>query len=246
MLTQVRRVGQHAALYALVRQELLSELLEANTDGGRFSLDILTHEIRFSDAVHGRCHLLASIAVNPASLVWGWSPMFAEHVGADPVAARIRDFGSQHNLPELTTEEVAYAVAEGQDQLQVITDLSHDVGMLGVEVFGPDVVYYSFPTGSAGSRMVVVVDQLSVPVRRLELADVMVRLPRLAQQVDDLDWSLEGLAALAGWGLARSQPSPSSQGYRLTDTTGAWFSAEVTRDEHGRLTNIKFQGINQA
>lgn len=244
MTGQVRRVGQHAIIYALVRQELLAELLESTGGAGQFSLDILSHEIRFSDSLHGRCHLLASIAVDPASMVWAYSPMFAQQVGPDPLAARIRDFGNRHQLDQLTTEENFYEVPAGSDQRDVVTNLSHDVGALGVEVFGPDVLYYSFPTGNAGSRGVVLVDQLSTPVRKVELADVMVRLPRLVQQVDDLDWSLEGLAHLAGWRLEQ-QPGDGSVGYRLTDADGAWFSLDVTRDRAGRMTNISFNGINQ-
>ena len=231
-----------------MRQEAFGELQKADGGGERYDVDFQRSEIVFSGRrpLTGRADLLASIAVEPPSLLWGFSDFFASNHGPHPAATRVRDFGQQHQLAELVHDEVPYADQPLDDPTDAIVHLTHDVGMMGVEIFGPDHLYYSFKTGDAGSRMVVLVSGLSTDVAKPTLADALVKLPRLVPTVDDVEWSLGGLAALSGWRFdTRADSSPQQLYSRLTDATGAWITVDVTRDELRRVTSVRVGGVNQ-
>lgn len=249
MLVQVRRVAQHSVLYALLRNERLGEFdamrppttFDVDASGGR-----VTFRSEQGGELTGRARFLASIAVDPATLLWGFSPSMEQHTGPNEVARRIREIGLGEGFEQLSAEEVPYQVGEGRDQHDVIAALGHDVGQLGVEFFGPDVCYYTYPTGNAGSRGVVLVDQLSEPIPPVELRDVFVKLPRLIEHVDDLSWSLGGLVRqLPGWKVDwRKDSTPERRVFRVVDDKGAHFVGEAAYDGQQRLTRVNLDGLH--
>lgn len=253
-LPQIRRVAQHAALFAAIRQELLAEAIEAAV-GPDHSYDVDHSQQRLSfvsdqGQVHLRAHLVASVALEPRSLLWGFAAPFAPYVGPDPLAARIREAGRANSLSELVDEEVAYDLGPGQSAEDSLTNVAHDVGMVGVELFGPSTFYYTFAAGN-GSRQTLLVEQGDLALAPVDLPAVFVRLARLVPQLDDVRWSLDGLVRLRpGWSLTErpsEQPSaaPAQQRLRLTDETGAYADIELTHDEQGRLTGLHSEGVRR-
>lgn len=241
-------MGQHAAMYAMFRQELLDEMLVARLGEYRWDADHQARRLVFSSErgeVTASSHLLASIAAKPASLLWGYAEPFAPYVGSDPLAARIRELGRQHGLDELTREEVVYEYNPSEDQTEVIAAMAHDVGMLGIEFFGPQKVYYTFPTGG-GARQVLLLENLSEPVPEITIDGLFPRLARYLSGVDDIAWSLEGFVRLLpGWRFEQIMASPQTQRLRVIDPEGASFAVSMTRDSKGRVSEISLQGVDR-
>ena len=234
----------------MVRQEMFADFLDEYLgDGWRYDVDLTAQRIVFASPtaeLTARAHLLASVAARPASLMWGWSPAFASQAGPDPAAARFREFGQQHGVSELLTEEVPYDTPPGRDQKEYIADLCHDVGAAATVVFGPDTLYYSIPTGNGVSRIVMLLDSFSAPVPRAGMTDVFVRLPRLLAAVDEVAWSLDGLARFSpGWRLDPGHVIDRTHDYRLVDETGAWAQVFITYGPGQRIEGIRVNGVHQ-
>ena len=250
MLPQVRRIGQHAAVRAHIRQEQLGDHLDGRLGAGwRYDVDLPGRRIIFSGAqgqVTGRAQLLTSVASSPSSLLWGWSQVFASQAGPDPAAAAFHRFGREHNLSELVTEEAPYEVPAGLSQADVIATICHDVGAAATVVFGPEVLYYTLPTGNGAGRIVLLVDELSAPLPPLTLTDAFVKLPRLLQEVDEVAWSLDGLARFTpGWSLEPGDIVERTHHYTLLDENGAWAGISVTFHPDGRVEQVSLQGVHQ-
>lgn len=260
MTQQIRRVGQHAALYAAIRQELLGEWLEERLGENRFDLDLRERVCGFSSErgrLTARANFIASIAVAPATLLWAWSPQLVETAGPAELAERLRDFGTEQRLPEFTAEEVPHGRAEGSDggdgegddeRRDRIVALGHDTGQAAVEVLGADYRYYSFPTNAAGSRGVVVLDEWSEAPPEPTTIDVFTKLPRMLSEVDDIGWSLEGLARLMpGWSCERlADAGPGKPVWRVADGAGKRFDVAAEFDDRNRLVSLRVDGLHDA
>ncbi|AYD89786.1 hypothetical protein D5R93_06575 [Actinomyces lilanjuaniae] len=242
MIAQLRRVSQRAAVYALARQEALTEVLGRRLGKDyQWEADLPERRITFSSPrgeVRAQAQVLASVAVTPPSLVWGFAAPFAPYVGPDPAAARIRQLGAAHGIEVLQQEEAGYEVEEGQDPVEAAEALSHDVGMLATVVFGSGAMYYSGAVGSGGSRQVFLLQGLSLPVPEPTLSRLFPSLTRYTLAADDIDWSLDGLVDLMpGWSLSR-HVSGATTTYRLADAVGHVYTLFVTRDAQGRVTDV--------
>lgn len=268
MTQQIRRVGQHAALYAAIRQELLGEWLEERLGENRFDLDLRERVCGFSSErgrLTARAHLIASIAVEPATLLWAWSPQLVETAGPAELAERLRDFGAEQRLPEFTVEEVPHGRAAAPDDGRApapddsaaetdddrrgrIVALGHDTGQAAVEVLGADYRYYSFPTNAAGSRGVVVLDEWSEAPPEPTTIDVFTKLPRMLSEVDDIGWSFDGLARLMpGWSCERlADAGPGKPVWRVADGAGKRFDVAAEFDDRNRLVALRVDGLHDA
>lgn len=58
-------------------------------------------------------HLLGSAAPGPKSWLWSWANPFGYREEILTVAQQVRDFGQQHNIPELFTAEVPFDALPG-------------------------------------------------------------------------------------------------------------------------------------
>lgn len=248
-MDQVRRVAQHAVLYSRVSQELQSAWQKSVLGPqSSFGIDATTARFTLSspDArLEARCQIIASIASSPASLLWGFAPLFRDNPTLSAAAGYIREFGQQHRLAEFTTDEIPYPFDPAtQDQSAVIADVSHTIGQAAIEIFGSTYTYYSAQT--THTRLVYLLDQWSVSPPEVDLDAVMVPLPRLVQDCDDLGWSLDGLVRLRpGWALAEEPPqSGGHQRWRIFDERHRSITLEVTRDRHGRLANAQVSGVH--
>lgn len=241
MTNQIRRCGQHACIYAMLRQELLDDVLTTQLGDYRWDVDLGSQRFTFSSPsgeVSATAHLLASIAARPATLMWGFAPSFTQYGPAVTLSAGVRQVGQAQGLAQLTDHEVAYHVPPGADQGEVIAALAHDVGALGVELFGPGYCYYSMPIGG-GSRAVVLLGDLSHPLPEVTLADVFSRLPRYLTGIDDPAWSLDGLVRLCpGWAISQGRDATGTHYAHVTDQAGRTASVEYRTDERGRLREL--------
>lgn len=251
---QIRRVGQHAVLFSQLRQELLGEWLDERLgESHHYNVDLGTGEFVFTngiDRVSATAHLVASIAVSPSTLIWGWAPMFDGRGAQDGATRHLREFGVAQQLDEFTTEEVRYAPEPLSDEEApgAIAALSHDLGAAAVEALGPAFRYYSMPTGKAGSRFVVALDGFSEAPPEPDAATVFSRMARLLDSADDLGWSLDGLARLLpGWRCDRlADAGPRTPMWRLTTNDGRAIDITVEHDELGRRTSTKVSGVGAA
>ena len=253
MTQQIRRVGQHAVLYAMIRQELLGEWLQERLGDAGFQLDLRERVCAFSSdrgRITARAELVASIAVEPATLLWAWTPRMAERVGPPDAVTRMREFGAAHGLHEFTDDEVPHGRDGEDDEVRVarIIALGHDTGQAAIEALGAGYRYYSFPSNAAGTRGVVVLDDWSDAPPEPTTVDVFTKLPRLVPEVDDLGWSLEGLARLMpGWSCERlADAGPGRPVWRLVDGDGRRFDVAAEFDERNRLVAVRLDGLHDA
>lgn len=245
MIPQIRRVGQHAFLYATVRQQLMDSWAAQQLGVQRWNLDsaqkILTYTTK-DRTVTARAQLIASIEVDPALLLWGHSPVHDE-TGPHLAAARMGAHGDRHSLSDFSNNAVPYRFADG-DQAAAIERLSHDVGTAAIEVLGPDYNYFSAPTDATGKHVVVLLDEWSEAPPVPTIADIHDRLPQTLRACDDPQYSLEGLVnLLPGWTLERQQHDPiNHRVWRVTDDQGAWFEVHYELVD-GKITEVKMRDV---
>ncbi|WP_331271206.1 DUF6882 domain-containing protein [Corynebacterium durum] len=171
-------------------------------------------------------------------MLWAYAELLASHGAAVERAQKVREYGLAHNEDELSSEEVAYTFPAGADQGDVIANVAHDIGSLALTVFGTDYYYYSAPIGG-GSRMVLLLENLSEPVPPITLNELYARLPRYLQQVDDIPWSLEGFVELMpGWSLELNNDADAHHA-RITDDAGRSIRVTYQLDQYDRLTRLE-------
>jgi hypothetical protein len=227
-------VADRAALYAGLRQTLMSDYLEETLGEHRWDMNLDHGTLTFSPLNGGqpistRAHLVASLAPGPRSMLWGWAH---PQSGPDSPAGRIRALGEQHGIRELTSPELPFTTDAVEDALlDEIAALAHVVGAVAVEAtrMSP---YYSAPVGG-GTRVVFLLEGLPVP--EPTVLQVMTRsISVLASaEVRDQRSAVIGLAEHAGWNLAWAADQNVVQ---LTDPRSG--TATFGFDEYGRVNNI--------
>ncbi|MGP6174394.1 DUF6882 domain-containing protein [Corynebacterium sp. A21] len=253
MMNQIRRVAQRATLFSQIRQELFNEWLEEKLGPNEYFIDTQTPIFSFSSQDQGTAaavpgsttpsitsqpFLLATIAVDPTTMLWGFSADHEKSTGPNPAARGVQQFGVEQQLAAFSTEEIPYTF-EGEQQAHQINLLSHDAGQAAVEIFGPEILYSSVPTGEAGARAVYLHTNLSEAPPKPDFPQVLSRLPRLLQNCDDIGWSLAGMARLLGW---RFEPMQTPNTWLLASELGQLLKVSVEYDEQGRLSTVGVKG----
>nr|WP_201469142.1 DUF6882 domain-containing protein [Microbacterium hydrocarbonoxydans] len=225
-------LADRAALFTALRQDSLATALEALGDN-RWDADMAAGTLTFtsnddaSRQLATRAHLVATIAPGPRSLLWAWA-----HPQGDPdgIAARLRDYGTEHGVVELSEQELPFP-ADATGDADWITAAAHTVGAVAVELTGR-APYYIAPVGG-GTAAVFVLD---APLPPLTVASAAIVLPRLLAGLALVDarTSVWDAARLAGWNLTWTDESFS--GATITDDTG---TATFHFDEQARITNIE-------
>ena len=246
MHTGIRRMGQRNCIYSALRQELMDTMFQdkvGSYDSSRYEVDLnKQHFAMVSDTgkVIAKAHLLASIAAKPPTLLWGFSNALSQYGSAVELAHNVHDYGLKHSEEELTADEVAYTLPDGTDQAMVIAGVAHDIGSAAISIFGTEYYYYSSPIGG-GSRIVLLLENLSEPVPPITLDYFYSRLPRYLQQVDDIAWSLEGFVELMpGWSIEMNDDDNGVHHARVTDDTGTSIRVSYQFDEYERLKRLEF------
>ncbi|UWF77971.1 MULTISPECIES: DUF6882 domain-containing protein [Microbacterium] len=225
-------LADRAALFTALRQDQLAAATEALGEH-RWDVDLAAGRFTFtaeSDAgrtLTARPHLVASIAPGPRSLMWAWALPQGDPSG---VATRLREYGEQHGIPELTQGEVPFPEDTGDDLQEWITGFAHVIGGVAVELSGLS-PYYTASTG--GSRVVLLLD---APLEPLTVSAAASALPRILTglALPDARTSVWDLARLASWQLEWADADYSAA--TVTDASG---SATFSFDEYARITDIR-------
>lgn len=244
MIYEIHRLAQHAAIYSKLHQELFDKAIKEAIGTYSWHIDVPDRVLTFTSVDGGgevTCEgdTLASVAVRPATLLWGYAKFFAPYVGDNPAARQIRSFGEEYELESLTQEEIPYEFDESQNQLDAIVALSHEVGMVANIIYGPEVYYYTGPTGNAGARQTYLVRNPSVDIPPVTVRELFPRLARYIVELEDIDWSFEGLGKLLpSWSVQREQTPEGPVRYTITDHTGDNCAALITYDKYGRVAEV--------
>lgn len=228
----LRALADRAALFTALRQDQLLTATDAlgehrwdvDLEAGTFTFASIEDPTRTLVATP---HLLASVAPGPRSLMWSWALPQGDRTG---VTDRLRAYGAEHDIIELTEGEVAIPDDADDDLEEWIAALAHTIGAAAVEITGLS-PYYSASTG--GARAVLLLDAAVEP---LTVASAVSALPRILWDLtmSDPRASVWDLARLAGWRLEWADDAFSAA--TLTDATG---SATFSFDEYARITDVK-------
>jgi len=226
-------LADRAALFAALRQDALTTAVDALGDH-RWDADMAAGTLTFSATANPahqlvtRPHLIATIAPGPRSLLWAWA-----HPQGDPqgVAAQLRDYGAQYDMPELTQSELPFPEDAGADLDSWISDTAHQIGTIAVEITGRS-PYYSAPIGG-GTRAVFLLD---APIPSTTVAEAVTKTPRILStlSLSDARSSVWDAARLAGWNLQWTDAE--FTGAMVSDASG---SATFTFDDQARITGVE-------
>lgn len=227
----LRPLASRAALFTALRQDQFVMAVDALGEH-RWDADLDAGTITFSSAadpsqtIVATAHLIASVAQGPRTVLWGWA-----HPIGDPhgIASKIRDYGTQHSVAELTAAEVPFPDGAEGDGWAI--DAAHVLGAVAGELTGR--APYFVADAGGGTRVVFVLDGVLGP---LTVADAVVALPRVlaATSLADPRTAVWDLARLAAWNLQWSDDAFS--GAVVTDASG---SATFRFDERARITGIE-------
>ncbi|MEJ1087120.1 DUF6882 domain-containing protein [Microbacterium sp. Mu-80] len=228
----LRSLADRAALFAALRQD---QLIGAVDDLGehRWSVDLAADLFTFaaeadpSRTLQATPHLIASIAPGPRSLMWAWALPEQYDV---TTAERLRAYGEQHGIAELSESEVPFEDGTAEDTASAIMDLAHIVGGAATEITGLS-PYYIANIGDSRAVML-----LESPLPPLSVAVAVTALPRVLSglTMQDPRASVWDLARLAGWRLEWSDEAFSAA--VVSDATG---TATFRFDEQARIAGIE-------
>lgn len=248
-MRQLRRVSQHAVLYARVRQDSLGSWIGARLGDG-YTFEVDNDRARFTlssrrGKLTARCRLIASVAGSPPAVVWAYAPMFAAYSAVTELGDRIREFGEFNGVDEFTTPELAVDAANLQDASQPLDEVAHLVGSAAIEMFGAQRHYYVVPSGQ--SSLVYLLDEWSDPPPDVDLGWLQLKLASAAFDCDDLTWSMDGLVRLLpGWTLEACEPREAgASSWRMADPDGRSMIVRARADEAGRIADVAVSGIDE-
>ncbi|MFV9424688.1 DUF6882 domain-containing protein [Microbacterium sp. S1037] len=227
-------LADRAAFFTALRQDDLGTAADA-LGPHRWDTDLAAGTLTFSAlddpnrTLVARAHLVASIAPGPRSVLWGWA--HPNGGGDQNPAARLRAYGQEHGIAELSSPEAPFP-ADAAGDADWIAEASHVIAGVAVEVTGRS-PYYSAPVGDAGTRAVLLLD---APLPPLTVAHAGVRMPRILSTTTPADprSSVWDLARLAGWTLEWADGAFSAA--TVQDATG---SMTFRFDEHARITAME-------
>lgn len=228
----LRALAGRAALFTALRQDQLRSATDALGDH-RWDADLAAGTFTFASTADPQRtltatpHLLASIAPGPRSLMWSWALPQGDRTG---VTERLRAYGEEHGIAELTQGEVAFPDDTGDDIHAWIAALAHAIGGAATEITGLS-PYYSAPTD--GARAVLLLD---APMDPLTVASAVTALPGILSELtlSDARASVWDLGRLAGWHLEWADGDFATA--VVTDASG---SATFRFDEYARITGIE-------
>jgi len=174
----LRPVVDRGAFYSLLRQTALSDTLDEHLGRYDWQADLERGELSFvSTAAPGRrvtasVELIATAALGPRSLLWGWA--HPQSTGA--TAQQLRAYGQEHGIASLTTPELALPSGEtAQAEVDsLIANVIHEIGMAMVGVTGR-APSYSAPAGG-GTRVLFLLSGPDLSTRETRRTDVSLTL----------------------------------------------------------------------
>ncbi|MGF2948750.1 DUF6882 domain-containing protein [Microbacterium alcoholitolerans] len=228
----LRSLADRAALATALRQDQLIAAVDALGEH-RWEVDLSAGLLTFaaeadpSRTLQGKPHLIASIAPGPRSLMWAWA-LPEKHDST--TAEKLRAYGEQHGIAELTDGEVPFGDDTGGEHDQWLVDLAHVVGGATAEIAGLS-PYYVAQVGESRAVM-----QVDVPLPALTVSAAVTALPRALSGLEMRDprASVWDLSRLAGWRLEWVDEAFSAA--VVSDATG---TATFRFDEQARIAGIE-------
>lgn len=227
----LRSLSDRAALFTALRQDQLAAALDTLGEH-HWEADLAAGTLTFtsntdpSRTLVAKAELIASIAPGPRSLMWGWALPQADPNG---ISARLREYGQQHDVAELTSPEVAFPADTGTDLQDWIRGFADDVAGTATEITGYSP---SYTADVNGTRAVLIME---APLEPLTVAAAVAALPRVLRErpLNDPRTAVWDLARLAGWQLNWADAAYSAA--TVVDATG---STTFRFDENARITGI--------
>lgn len=262
MIPDIRRVGQHATIYANARNEHIMECMEEHAG------EVLGYAEKEADGTHllqlqgaenrvtMSAHQIATVDVKRATLRWRWADYALGNNASVPtgatIAATMRAWGEENELPSFSSPEVPYELPgaddEGFDPAEAAAAfVAGDVGDSAFEIFGEDSSYVCIPTDDGDAWRVFLIDGYTIPIPVMDLNALFVKISRLVSECDDPAWSIEGIAyQREGWTVEEIAPESKQQAWKIADEEGRYFVIELSFDEDGNITEIVQRGIFNA
>jgi len=222
-------------------QAQFQEFIDEQTGGGAgdMKVDLSKNQITFIPKLHKRndlvctAHLIGSVAADPHSVMWGWhNPQFAgEHVTR--LSERIRDFGENNGVPQLTQGE--YDLDDSAD----VRHVANQIAAMASRITGMPISYIV----NAGSTAVVLTLD---PVGFALPTPSFVTFPRVClAPIQEGGWVFDHRRAVQGYAQARNIPhgwAPNFTGIQLRFPDGV---VTVDFDEQGRVGQVNAQSGGQ-
>ncbi|MDU0479776.1 hypothetical protein QVA66_11085 [Staphylococcus chromogenes] len=247
MIPDIHHVGQANIFFYFAKRAKFDEFM-FDTLGSGIKLIMEGSSVKFySDRGYVLCdvYAVASVAVEPATLLWRWQPLPGEEeYFRGDVAIGYKAFGEKHGLSGFSSLEVPYQF-QG-DQLEALGQVVDDVESAGFQIFGPQALFYHYPINEAGSQVIWALTNLRnehgpVQFPMPTLTELLVSAPRvLSTSVDDPRFSLERLAAFYEGVTTTVEEFPTRNLLCVTyvENHERYHVIEVHKDEHGRVTSI--------
>ncbi|MEJ5996838.1 DUF6882 domain-containing protein [Corynebacterium sp. H130] len=233
---QVQSVGIHGLFYSEIEQKVLTRWIGSsvfpemvpsldNPDGIRndFHRNIeLAANPPFAQyyrpgeedrpVIRAKAHLMASIATDPTSVLWGFADMFADRRDLSPVPHKLFDFGAQHGLQAFRSAAFYYAHPETPEEQRhsALVDAYRFLCGVAVEVLGPG-YFPQWVSTSPTSGFVVLTSDFSPAPPPITFEDVFHQLTDLlimsVTNRYDFGLGLRGLARHLNWVFANPAPN---------------------------------------
>lgn len=194
-------------LLSLLTQDVLREATDALGEY-TYSSTLSKHDFRFVPPAGSelaplvfRCHLVASVAPGPHSVLWGHASVLP-HCEDEP-NQRMLAVARRDTVPELLEEDTGFDeyFSDPESITRVIAPRVA-IAIVGMTDMSR---YYSMPAGPAGQRMILLLDDVNHHLPPLTLTNALERLPRIMGEhstgIVSLRAAVLGLAEARGWSI---------------------------------------------
>lgn len=181
-LDQIQAVGIHGLFLSEVQRAHFSAEISRQVfpdEPGRsdfhYDVQVPGNSLKFfaphephPSVVSARPHLLASVAYDPYTLLWGFADHFADVRELSPVPRAVLEFGRANNLDGFYYQAFEYAPADYSldDAALLATELMRYLGGCAVEILGPG-YYPMYVTTSATSRQLILATDFQPGIKPL-------------------------------------------------------------------------------
>ena len=249
MIPDIRRVGQHATLYATARNEqIIDFIIDQLGEGWQYNIESYGGIHRFvfkgpKGELTANAHLIASVAEDPPTLLWRWSGQAQEGntagLNVSNAAEAMRKWGLQQDLPGFVNQEVPYQPGE-----DAVTSVAGDVGDAAFEIFGPLTVFLYVPINQSGTFATFLLDGFSIPIPEMTIEEIFVKWDRILSHCDDPAWSIEGISHMRpDWRVEEVEPEEYQRAWKTVDEKGRYFVAEITVNRGERYMSFSKKGL---
>lgn len=162
-------------------------------------------------AVHADAHLLASLSLDPPTVLWGYADMFADRRDLSPVPHRVFSFGRHYGLEVFNNQAFYYADEDSDWPIKEAArvDAVRYLGGVAAEILGPGYLPQWLST-SETSGFVVLTSNFTPAPPAISFDDVFNALPDLLStgiiRGYDLHTAMHGLARHLSWRIANPEP----------------------------------------